>query len=59
LNINPEIFKNSKFNHQLAFLLKNQILPFKMITEDEIGICESIAIEIRAEKIDENIFEIK
>ncbi len=59
LNINPEIFKNSKFNNQLAFLLKNKILPFKMVIEDEIGICESTAIEIKQEKTDENIFEIK
>lgn len=59
LNINPEIFKNSKFNHQLSFLLKNQILPFKMVIEDEIGTCESIATEIKEEKIDENIFVIK
>jgi len=59
LNLNPEIFNTSKFNHQLAFLLKNQILPLKMVIEDEMSICESIAIEIKEEKIDENIFVVK
>ncbi|NUY82734.1 hypothetical protein HUK80_17660 [Flavobacterium sp. MAH-1] len=59
LNINPEIFKNSKFNYQLAFLLKNQILPIKMVIEDGISICESIAIELKGETIDEKIFDVK
>ena len=59
LNINSEIFKNSKFNLTFAFLLNNQILPFKMITENEIGICESVAIEMKEEKIDDNIFIMK
>ena len=59
LNINPEIFKTSKFNYQLAFLLKNQIVPLKMEIEDNMGFCESIAVEVKVEKIDENIFVMK
>jgi hypothetical protein len=59
LNINPEIFKTKNFNYQLAFLVKNKILPLKMIIEDNMGICESTAIEIKEEKIDERTFIIK
>ncbi len=59
LNINPEIFITKNFNYQLAFLLKNKILPLKMIIEDNMGICDSTAIDIKEEKIDENIFVIK
>jgi hypothetical protein len=59
LNISPEIFTTKNFNYQLAFLLKNKIIPLKMIVEDNIGICESTAIEIKEEKIDESTFNIK
>jgi uncharacterized protein YjfI (DUF2170 family) len=59
LNINSEIFKTKNFNYRLAFLLKNKIIPLKMIIEDNMGICESTATEINEEKIDESTFEIK
>lgn len=59
LNINPEIFQTKNFNYQLAFLLKNKILPLKLIIEDNMGVCESTAIDIKEEKINENTFVIK
>ena len=59
LNINPEFFKTKNFNYQLAFLVKNKIIPLKMIIEDNMGICESTAIEVKEEKIDESTFKIK
>ena len=59
LNISPELFKTKNFNYQLAFLVKNKIIPLKMIIEDNMGICESVAVEFKEEKIDENTFKIK
>ena len=59
LNVSPEIFKTSTFNYRFSFLSKNQIFPLKMIIEDETSICESIEVEMKAEKIDESIFIAK
>ena len=59
LNVNPEVFKTSTFNHRFSFLSKNQIFPLKMIIEDETSICESTEVEIKTEKIDESIFILK
>jgi hypothetical protein len=58
LSIDPKSFANHKFANWYEYLSRAKSLPLKSIIENQQFILESVAIEIKPMKLEEELFEL-